>query len=85
MQNKPVELSAVQQLKYKMISRYVGLFTRMALHSCVHCSLLIKQNKKTDSLWIWNDLPLPVTHNKALIKDVSKVTCWRGNPKKKMW
>lgn len=38
-QNTPVELSAVQHLKYKMIhsrSHFISLFTIVALHSCLH-------------------------------------------------
>lgn len=73
MQTKPVELSAVQRLKYKTIhsgNQCISLFTRMALHSCVHYILLTKQKNLTA-----NALPLPVTHNKALNQDVSKVAC----------
>lgn len=44
-----MELSAVQHLKHKIShwyhtrSQYISLFTRMALHSCLHCLPLTKQ------------------------------------------
>lgn len=52
MQNKPVELSAVQRLKYKMShsrSQFISLFTIVALHSCLH--YIPTTNKKSASKW----------------------------------
>lgn len=46
MQSKPVERSAVQRLKYKMIDTRnlkISPFTRMALHSCLPYILLTKR------------------------------------------
>ena len=52
MQNKPVELSDVQRLKYKMIhsrSHIISLFTIVALHSCLH--YIPTTNTKSASKW----------------------------------